>query len=81
MKDVSGIELRIGSMNVGSLRGKGDEVVETVDRRKLDTAFSKRPEGGVHRIRQAHATKCGDGLLGNMCTNSSGPVTLRALME
>ena len=39
LRDERGIELRIGQMNVGSLRGRGDEVVETVGRRKLDVCL------------------------------------------
>ena len=60
------IELRIGSMNVGSLRGRGDEVVETVGRRKLDVCLlqetrrrgAQDPAGSRNQVRRWSVAGC-----------------------
>ena len=35
-RKVNGVELRIGSLNVGSMNGRGEEVSDMLGRRKID---------------------------------------------
>ena len=58
-KSAKGVELRIGTANVGTLRGRSGEVVEMVGRRRLDFLLSagnqmerggNKDDGGVQGL-------------------------------